>query len=132
MVTKPLIPDAQLAQRYESGESQDNLGTELGLSGNGVRYRLQRFYGIAHYNRIVTKVLVFRVTRARGRALKHALAMLRQKRPALYMKHLERAKPKTCSDCARPIHAKLVAMWWRWNCAWCGASGYVPSLPSSD
>jgi hypothetical protein len=82
---------------------------------------------------MVTKMLLARVRKARDalsvtparehrRRLKHALAMLRQRRPAIYARMLERTKPTSCTTCARPVDASLQLNFWVWRCAWCGTS----------
>jgi hypothetical protein len=120
------MTDDELKARYlATGLSFRKLGAELGRSEFHVRYRLRR---LPKHHSVVTRVMINRVTHARGRARKHALAMLRQKRPALYLELIERTRPLTCQDCARAIQARATATWWRWKCAWCGTTGRVPLL----
>ena len=128
-----------LASRYVAGRTLRQIGAEVGLSHFTVRYHLQK---LKHYRSMVTRILLARVraaeraysitrARERQRRLKHALAMLRQKRPALYAQLLERSKPTTCSGCHREIQATLRAFTWCWSCAWCGDAGRIPALDLS-
>lgn len=121
-----------LARRYiKTCQSFRQLGAEIGLSHRTVRYHLCK---LKNYRNLVTTVLVARVqtayascsvTRSRVnlRRLKHSLAMLRQKRPAIYKRMVERLKPKRCSSCSKPIQARSSAGMWIWNCEWCGKGG---------
>jgi len=116
-----------------AGRTLRQIGAEVGLSHFTVRYHLRKLRG---YRGMVTRVLLARVraaerayaiTRARDsrRRLKHALAMLAQKRPAIVERLIERGRPKRCTECSRPIDARLLANLWHWRCDWCGDGGIV-------
>lgn len=120
-----------LARRYMTGISLRQLGNEIGRHHLTVRYHLLK---LPNYASMVTSILVERVSKAHAnysitrsradqRRFKHSLAMLRQKRPAIYKRMVERLKPKRCSSCAKQIQARLSAGMWIWSCDWCGKGG---------
>lgn len=125
-------PEA-LATRYMAGCTLRQIGAEIGLSHFTVRYHLRKLPG---YRSMVTRILLARVraaetayaitrTRERRRRLKHTLAMLCQKRPAIVERLIERSRPKRCSECSRPIEARLAGGLWKWSCVWCGKTDFV-------
>lgn len=125
-------PEA-LATRYRAGRTLRQIGAEIGLSHNTVRYHLRK---LKRYRSMVTRVLLARVraaerayaitrARAKARRLKHALAMLRQKRPAIYARRIERGRPTRCRECSRPVEARPLADLWHWRCDYCGESAIV-------
>ena len=135
-----------MAKLYRSGVSFERIGTMTGMTGNGVRYHLQKRWPGEAYNRAVTKTLSLRLTRARtqgGRPLKHALAMLRCFRPKLYAKALLHGAPKLanperwgkewrcdCPSCRSPRsvfarHKGRQRSSWSWKCSLCDAEGVV-------
>lgn len=120
-----------LAARYNAGRTLRQIGAEIGLSHFTVRYHLRK---LKRYRSMVTRVLIARVlaaertyaiTRARDnrRRLKHAIAMLTQKRPAIVARLIERSRPTRCPECGRPIEARSIADLWGWECGYCGAAG---------
>jgi predicted RNA-binding Zn-ribbon protein involved in translation (DUF1610 family) len=120
-----------LADRYLTGISLRQLGAEVGLSHRTTRYHLLK---LKSYRKMVTQILLARIsaaqascsitrTRSNQRRLKLCLAMLRQKRPAIYKRMVERLKPKRCSECSKPIQARRSAGMWIWSCEWCGKGG---------
>ena len=126
-------PEA-LAALYRSGLTLRGLGQRIGRSHTAVRYQLRKVKG---YRAMVTRMLLQRVrkaqdaystTRAREhrRRMKHALATLRQCRPAVYAQMIERSRPKCCSECSRKIDARAGAGLWHWTCNYCGAGDFVP------
>ena len=130
-----------IAKLYASGLSHAKIGAIYNVAGNTIRYHLRRQ---PHYRALVTKVLMYRVTHARGRALKHALDILRQRRPKVYERHILSGAPKLPDpsqfgrswrcDCPKCLAGKTVLAMragdaWSWSCSSCGEAG---SLPSRD
>ena len=122
------------ASRYRAGLTLRQIGAEVGLAHTTVRFHLRKLPG---YRRMITTTLVQRVreaeraytiTRARAqeRRLKHAVAMLAQKRPAMAARIIERTRPKACRECARAIEARDTLGLWVWQCGWCGEGGITP------
>ena len=121
-----MVSDEELLEAYKAtGIPLRQLSAKLGLTEGALRYRFRKF---RHYRNAVTTVLLLRVTHARGRARKHALAMLRQKRPLLYAELIDRTRPGFCSECTRMVQARATSSWWKWKCSWCSAKGRVPLL----
>src|SRR3990167_1162289 len=96
-----LVDPEALAARYRQGRTLRQIGAEVGLSHFTVCYHLRKLPG---YRSMVTRMLLARVraaeaayavSRDRGdrRKLKHAWAMLAQKRPAIFARLLDRSRP---------------------------------------
>lgn len=133
-----MIDPKTLIKLYSSGLSHAKIGAMYNVAGNTIRYHLRRQ---PHYRALVTNVLMYRVTHARGRALKHALAILRQRRPKVYERHMLRDAPKLpnpsqfgrswrcdCPNCfaKQCVMAMLAGDAWSWSCSSCGESGSLP------
>lgn len=139
-----------LAKRYLEGATLRALGLEIGRSHTAVRYQLRKVKG---YRAMVTRMLLKRLTdaekayavtrtREKRRRLKHALAMLRQNRPAMFARLVARRGPplphaesfggiyrSDCPQCAstRAVFAWRLAKAWRWTCSQCDAGGDLPA-----
>ena len=120
-----------LAARYRAGLTLRQIGAEIGRSHTAVRYQLRKLPG---YRAMVTHILKDRLrsaqgafsitpTREHGRRLKHALAMLRQKRPAIYARMLDRTRPRQCTTCGSAVTPRPLADMWLWECGYCGDRG---------
>lgn len=128
-----------MAARYTAGLTLRQIGAEIGRSHQAVRYQLLK---LKDYRAMVTRMLLkrirdaeraFAITRTRDnrRRLKHSLAMLRQKRPATFVRLIYRTRPKRCKGCGTKIDARPVAGLWSWRCGYCGESDFVLIRPSA-
>jgi hypothetical protein len=124
-----------LATRYKAGMTLRQIGAEIGRAHTTVRYHLRKLPG---YRRAVTTILLKRLREAQGaynitrapenrRKMKHALAMLQQRRPEILARMIERSKPKRCAECNGAIDARLAAGLWSWRCRRCGEAGIIRS-----
>lgn len=139
-------PDPEkLAQLYRKGMTLRAIGEEIGRTHGAVRYQLRKLKG---YRRMITALLLKRVrkasaafsvtrTRENRRRMKHALAMLRQKRPALYARMMEKGLPvgataaqkfgkeyrAPCPHCATgtALARRIDRHSWQWRCYTCCA-----------
>ena len=129
----PSGPEA-LAARYLAGLTLRQLGAEIGVCHTTVLYHLRKLRG---YPDMVTRMLLARIkaagetytvtpARESRRRLKHTLAMLRQKRPAIYAQMIDRSRPKRCPECSRQINAHARRGMWAWSCSHCGAGDFAP------
>lgn len=140
-------PEA-LTARYLAGRTLRQLGEEIGRSHTAVRYQLRKVPG---YRRMVTGILRSRVkattaaysvtrTPENRRRMKHALAMLRQKRPAVFARWIAKQAPPLpgakrigqeyradCPSCSatRAVWARKRGRQWHWRCYVCEATGAV-------
>ena len=86
-------------------------------------------------NRILTamRMRIITNTRDKRRRYRHAVAMLRRHRPAVYWPlhaQADAARPTACPRCAQPIVARPLGDRWLWTCKDCDVSGVVvrPSI----
>lgn len=128
---RPLNRSQAYAAQYLAGRTLRQIAENAGLCHTTIRYHLRK---LTDYRAIVAKLLTRRVREAeraynvtRGRAekrrLKHSLAMLAQKRPAMVRGLIERTKPKHCPDCGHDLAPRMLNGW-RWTCGYCGEGGH--------
>lgn len=141
-------PPEALAKRYLDGMTLREIGREIGRSHTAVRYQLRKVTG---YRAMVTRMLLQRIrdaklaysltrTHEKRRRLKHALAMLRRNRPALFARWIARQGPRLpgampfgreyradCPECrsTRAVWARKRSRRWEWVCTVCERSGAV-------
>lgn len=125
-------PEA-LAARYLAGLTLRQIGAELGICHQTVRYHMRKLRG---YRAMVTRMLLARVraaregyaitrTRENRRRMKHTVAMLRRNRPEILARLIDGGRPKSCPECGKPVIARPLANLWAWECGYCGCQDIV-------
>lgn len=138
-------PEA-LASRYLAGLTFRAIGQEIGRTHETVRFHLRK---LPNYRAMVTAILLRRVRKAQAefaitrtpearRRAKHALAMLRQKRPAVFARWIAKQAPPLpgarrvgqeyradCPSCGttRAVWARRRGRQWHWRCYVCEQEG---------
>lgn len=137
------VGTSAILKLYRKGMSFEKIGKLIGISDQGVRYRLRHY----DLHSITSEVLLLRITQARTRRQKnHAIAMLWRHRPKLYARFLEERMPALrgierygqqwkgiCPKCLTHnayVTGKPDA--WRWRCSSCEETGYAARTKPND